>query len=269
MSTTQFLSTPQGRIAYDVTGEGPLVVLVPGMGDLRSTYRFLAPAISSAGFTAVTVDLRGHGESDATFTSYGDVETASDITALIESLGKPAVIVGNSMAAGAAAYVAATHPELVTGLVLVGPFVRDPKTSAFQRLMFRIAMATPWAAASWKSYLPNLYAGRKPADFDEHRTAIVNSIRRPGYAAAFSATTRTTHAAVEARLNDVMAPTLVVMGALDPDFADPAAEAEWIANTLKGTVVMVPDAGHYPHAQQPDVVNPAVLDFIAKANANA
>jgi len=35
---TEFLDIEGGRIAYDVTGEGPLVVLVPGLGDLRAAY---------------------------------------------------------------------------------------------------------------------------------------------------------------------------------------------------------------------------------------
>jgi len=49
---TSYLSRPQGRIGYDVAGEGPLIVLVPGMGDLRAGYRFLAPALREAGYTA-------------------------------------------------------------------------------------------------------------------------------------------------------------------------------------------------------------------------
>ena len=73
---TSYLPRPEGRIAYDRTGEGPLVLLVPGMGDLRSTYRFLVPDLVAAGFTAVSVDLRGHGDSDVGFGSYGDAETA-------------------------------------------------------------------------------------------------------------------------------------------------------------------------------------------------
>jgi hypothetical protein len=38
----------RGRIAYDVVGDGPLVVLSPGVADIRSTYRFLAPLIAHA-----------------------------------------------------------------------------------------------------------------------------------------------------------------------------------------------------------------------------
>ncbi len=106
-SNTSYLTRPGGRIGYDIGGEGPLVLLVPGMGDLRAGYRFLAPALRQAGYRVACTDLRGHGDSDTTFTSYGDAETAADLIALIEKLGGPAVIAGNSMGAGAAALAAA------------------------------------------------------------------------------------------------------------------------------------------------------------------
>ena len=262
--STSYLTRPEGRIGYDVAGDGPLVVLVPGMGDLRSTYRFLAPAIRDRGYRVASTDLRGHGDSDVGFAEYGDEATAGDIIALILELGGPAVIVGNSMGAGAAAIVAAQRPELVAGLVLVGPFVRNGDTTAVQRLLLRVAMATPWAASAWKSYLPKLYVGRRPADFDDHRRQVVASLRRPGYAKAFSRTTRTDHDAAEARLADVDTPVLVVMGECDPDFPDPRAEADWIAEALRGEVAMVPEAGHYPQSQQPELTTGAIVPFLSR-----
>jgi len=66
-----------------------------------------------ARYRVAATDLRGHGDSDATFATYGDAETAGDVHALIEELGGPAVIVGNSMGAAAAVMVAADHPDLV------------------------------------------------------------------------------------------------------------------------------------------------------------
>ncbi|MGA3149105.1 MAG: alpha/beta hydrolase [Acidimicrobiales bacterium] len=266
---TRFLTRPDGKVAYDIAGAGPLVVLVPGMGDLRSTYRFLAPTLRSNGYRVACTDLRGHGDSEATFSSYGDVETASDIAALIDELGGPAIIVGNSMAAGAAVLVGADRPDLVDGLVLVGPFVRNGKTSAVQRILLRVAMARFWAAASWKSYMPKLYAGHRPDDFDEYRDTVVASLRRPGYAKAFSLTTQTNHDPAEARLADVSSPTVVIMGERDPDFADPSEEAKWIADALNASVVMVPEAGHYPQSQQPELTADAVLSFLAALNLGA
>jgi pimeloyl-ACP methyl ester carboxylesterase len=249
--TTSYLTRPEGRIGYDVEGTGPLVVLVPGMGDIRNTYRFLAPAIRESGFRVACTDLRGHGDSDATFSSYGDTETAGDVTALIEELGGPAVVVGNSMGAAVGALIAAERPDLIAGLVLVGPFVRNGKTNAAKRAMLRALMAPMWAATSWKSYLPKLYAGKRPSDFGDYRDKLAASIRRPGYAKAFSLTTRTSHDPAEARLSDVSAPTMVIMGEKDPDFSDPSAEADWIAKVLDAEIVMVLTPATTPSRSNP------------------
>lgn len=264
---TKYLQlSAQGKIAYDVQGSGPLVLLVPGMGEPRSTYRYLVPELVAAGYTVATTDLRGHGDSDATFTSYGDVDTAADIEGLLRELGGPSVVVGNSMAAGAAVIVAAEHPELVGGLVMIGPFVRQPSTSVFKNMLFRILISRPWAAAAWKAYMPALYAGTKPADFTEFRQAAISSMKKPGYERAFSLTTRTDHLRAGECLVDVVSPTLVIMGEKDPDFKDPEAEADWIARTLRGSHVMVPDAGHYPQSQQPGITSRAIIDFLRNLN---
>jgi pimeloyl-ACP methyl ester carboxylesterase len=269
ITDVSYLGRPEGRIGYDVAGSGPLVVLVPGMGDLRSSYRFVAPALREAGYRVACADLRGHGDSDTTFKSYGDQETAGDITALVEELGGPALVVGNSMAAGSAVIAAAGRPDLVSGIVLIGPFVRDPKTSFVQRLMLRMAMARPWAAIAWKAYLPKLYAGRRPGDFDEYLDKVASNLRRPGHAKAFSLTTRTSHAPAEARLPQVSSPALVLMGEKDPDFGDPRAEAAWISQALRAEVVMVPEAGHYPQSQQPETTTDAILAFLEQAPHSA
>jgi len=248
LSPTQRLNRGEGRIAYDVTGSGPLVVCLPGVGELRSSYRATVPALVQAGYRVATMDLRGHGDSDATFSRHDDVAAAEDALALVEHLGGPAVLVGNSMGAGAAVWAAAERPDLVGGLALIGPFVRNPPANPGVRLVFRALMARPWARFVWTAYLPSLSPGRRPSDFEDHRRAIAASMRRPGHARAFARTTRTSHAPAEARLPEVRQPTLVVMGERDPDFRDPAAEARWIADRLRADVLLVPEAGHYPRS---------------------
>jgi pimeloyl-ACP methyl ester carboxylesterase len=260
---TTYLARPDGRIAYEVEGDGPLVVAVPGMGDLRSVYRFLAPELAEAGFRVATMDLRGHGDSDTTFEAFDDVATGADVLALIRSLGGgPAVVIGNSMGAGAAAWAAAEAPELVRGLVLIGPFVRNAPVRRGATLAFRLALLRPWGPAAWNGWYARLYPGRKPVDLDAHRARIRESLRRKGRWQAFIATTRTSHAPVEGRLGEVRAPALVVMGDRDPDFPDPSAEAEFIAGRLDARVLMVPGSGHYPQAEYPEIVAPAIVDFL-------
>ena len=269
-TTTETITVDGGAVAYEIAGAGPLVVCVPGMGDLRSTWRHLAPTLIATGHRVALMDLRGHGDSSTAFTEYGDDATARDIVALIEHLAEPAVVVGNSMGAGAAVIAAAARPELVRGLVLVGPFVRNPPSVGWaMRLAFRVLMARPWAAAVWGGYLPSLYKGRLPEDQAEYLASVSAALKRPGYGSAFSRTTRTTHAPAEAALNGVSAPTLVVMGELDPDFPRPAEEAGWISERLSAPVVMVEEAGHYPQSQRPDVVAPAVASFLATLGTDA
>jgi pimeloyl-ACP methyl ester carboxylesterase len=269
-STTSFLPRPDGRVAFDVAGEGPLVVLVPGMGDLRSTYRHVVDALRAHGHRVAVTDLRGHGDSDASFDAYGDEPTAGDLIALIEHLDDgPAVLVGNSMGAGAAVVAAAERPDLVQGLALLGPFVRDGSVGPVKRALFRLAMARPWVRLVWRAYLPSLYAGQHPEDLDQHLRAIDESLRRHRHAAAFSRTSRTSHDAPEARLAVVRAPAIVLMGEQDPDFPEPRAEAEWIGEQLDAEVVMVPEAGHYPQSQRPDVVLAALTRFLSEVALGA
>ena len=93
---TEFLDIDGGRIAYEVTGQGPLVVLSPGMGDLRQAYRFLIPLLAQAGYRVASADLRGHGESSMGWTSVtgtaaiSRTDVAGDLLALVRHLGGPA-----------------------------------------------------------------------------------------------------------------------------------------------------------------------------------
>jgi len=267
MTSSQYLDRPDGRIAYDVQGEGPLVVCLPGMGELRSSYRHLTPLLVAAGFRVATLDLRGHGDSDATFDSYDDEALAGDALALIDALGGPAYVVGNSMGAGAGVIAAADRPEAVLGLVLAGPFVRNPAGGALATLMFRALMLKPWGPAAFRAYYPKWWPGQRPEGYDEHTAAVAENLRRPGHWKAFVHTTRTSHAPAEARLDDVRAPAVVVMGAADVDWKDPAAEAAWIGRRLGAEVVMAPGVGHYPQGQTPALVSDAVVRLAGSRRA--
>jgi predicted dienelactone hydrolase len=54
----EFLDIDGGRIAYEVIGHGPLVVLSRGVGDHRQVHRFVAPELAQAGHRATNADLR-------------------------------------------------------------------------------------------------------------------------------------------------------------------------------------------------------------------
>jgi pimeloyl-ACP methyl ester carboxylesterase len=268
MGTTRFLTRPEGRLAYDDTGGvGPLVVAIPGMGDLRSEYRFLAPVLVRAGFRVVTMDLRGHGDSDATFTDVERASVGDDLLALLEELGGgPAHLIGCSFGAAAAVWAAAHAPERVLTVTLIGPFVQDHPTPAWQRIGMRLMLARPWGARAWAAWFAKLHVKARPDDFGAHVAGLRASLADPRRLAAVRAMGRTSTAAIDPLLDGLAAPTTVVMGTADPDFADPAAEAAAIARRTGGSVVLVDGAGHYPHVEDPVTTGPAVLSFL---NAHA
>ncbi len=260
--STNFLEVPDGKIAYDDSGSGPLVVCIPGMGDLRGEYRFLAPLLISAGFRVAVMDVRGHGETSTKWPDYSVAGVGQDLIALRRSLGGgPAALVGTSMAAGAAVWAAAEAPELAAGLVLISPFVRGG--SNWQgKLLSSLVFTRPWGPGLWLRYYSTLYPTRKPADFDQYRPALLANLKQPGRMEALQAMLSATKDASEKRLPQVEAPTLVLMGSKDPDFKKPEAEARWVAGSLHGEYKILKDAGHYPHAEMPEETNALILPFL-------
>ncbi len=267
VATTRYLDRPDGRIAFDDRGAGPLVVMVPGLGDLRGEYRFLAPRIAAAGYRVVTMDLRGHGESSTGWSDYSTSSVGGDVAALVAHLaGGPAIAVGTSLGAGAAVVAAATSPQNIAGLILIGPFVRDVPLPVLMRVILAVALNVafvgPWGPAAWGAYYASLYPSRKPQDFAEYKARLVANLREPGRLAALQAMLRGSKADVEPKLEEVKAAALVIMGSKDPDFPDPQAEARLVAGRLHGQVEMIDGVGHYPHAEVPDLAAPLILDFI-------
>jgi pimeloyl-ACP methyl ester carboxylesterase len=270
---TSFLDVPGGRIAYDVIGSGPLVVLSHGIGVRREDYRFLAPMLAQAGYRVASADLRGHGESSMGWTSITRTDIAGDLLALIDHLGGPAVIVGQSISGGAATIAAATRPEQVSGIVEINPFTRVPKTDVgallrtrrYRRCAILLTGTQLFRSLGlWLRYL-NLAYPAKPADYADYMAALTAKLREPGRMAEFMKTFRSTPADAGAQLPSVKCPALVLMGTLDPDFANPRVEGEAIVAAMPaglGTVAMIDGAGHYPHAQCPDQVGTLMIGFL-------
>ena len=267
-SETRFLTVGGGRIAYDDSGgNGPLILAIPGMGDLRSEYRLLRPALQGAGYRVVTMDVRGFGETSARWDDYSAHAVGRDALALIEQLkAGPAVILGNSFAAGAALWAAHDAPARVSGVALLGPIVRDLKAPWFASLALKIGFAGPWRVWFWCTYWNSLFPTHKPADHDQVKAALSQNLHEAGRMAALQAMIGLSKADTAAILSQSRVPALVVMGTRDPDFPDAVAEAGWLAAQLHADSLIVDGAGHYPHTEMPDRVVSKLLSFIAQAH---
>jgi pimeloyl-ACP methyl ester carboxylesterase len=80
-------------------GEGPLALLVHGWGERGIRFHNFVPALVARGFSVVTFDFPGHGESEGRRTNF--IEIVSALKAVVEHAGKPAAVVGYSMGGGA------------------------------------------------------------------------------------------------------------------------------------------------------------------------
>src|SRR3954464_6130740 len=172
---TEYLSIGANAIAYDVTGEGPLVVLAHGIGDSRHSYRFLAPALAAAGYGVANVDLRGCGDSSLGWDGYSRTDIAGDLVAVVRHLGGPAVIMGQSISGGAATIAAATAPDLIAGVIELAPFTRKQsvalggllRVKRYRAGSTQLGMVMALGSLSaWKKYLDLAYP-TKPGDWTE------------------------------------------------------------------------------------------------------
>ena len=261
---TQFLLRPGGRLAYDVRGQGPPIVCVPGVGDVRSHYDGICALLVNRGMCVVAADLRGHGDSDGTFDAFDLESMADDLLALIDAAGGRAVLMAHGVAAAAAVLAAARPGMRVAGLVLLAPRVRPTPTGLADRTLGAAAQWRPWGKSLWASYYRSLYPGRPPANLSEQVRHIRAALARPGHWRAYVALSRLSPGPAAAALERVRCRVLVVAGAKDRDRQDMADEATWLAQQVRGHRVLVPEAGHYPEAEYPEIVGPEVARFASK-----
>jgi len=124
---TEFVKSSDGvRIAYEMVGEGPTLVLVHGFAASR-VQNWRAPGwyetLTQAGYRVVAMDLRGHGDSDKPHdpAAYDHKLMANDVVSVIRETGdKPVSLMGYSMGGFLSMRVLLEHPELLRKVVIGG-----------------------------------------------------------------------------------------------------------------------------------------------------
>jgi len=132
-------------IAYDRSGDGPVVVIVNGAMSTAADAAGLAAALAEAGFTAVTWDRRARGASGDARDSAPERE-AEDLAAVIEAAGGEAAVLGHSSGAVLALF-AASRGVPVRALFLSEPPLRfgvdEPADDLAERLQALVDEGRP------------------------------------------------------------------------------------------------------------------------------
>ena len=247
-------------------GSGPLIVLLPGAGDLRSEYRRLEPELASAGLRVVSADLPGHGDS-APAASYGVAESAEALLDLLRHLDAgPAVIVATSFAPAAAVWSAVSEPDAILGVVAISAHMEadDSFRARLQGWSIQALLRGRLAAPVWERLYRSWYKASVPADLDTELAAMRRMLSHPEGRRAVRETLVADRKGMPQRLASFDLPALVVYGSADDHFLDPADEGRRLGEALAAPVLMVEGAGHYPHVEQPGVVAEAILDFVRR-----
>jgi pimeloyl-ACP methyl ester carboxylesterase len=190
VAETRFVAVEGGRIAFDDIGRhGPLILAMPAWATFgRSTRccdrRCSRPATESSRWTSA-VSARRRRLSD-----YSAPAVGRDALALPHHLDAgPAVILGNSFAAGSALWAAHEAPNRVSGVVLLGPSCATRRSRGLQSSRARAwnGFAGPWRVWFWTTYWDGPFPTRKPANHGAAKAALARNLREPGRMAALEA----------------------------------------------------------------------------------
>jgi pimeloyl-ACP methyl ester carboxylesterase len=262
------------RISYVDAGDGPLILLLHGLGHSTHGWRKVIEPLAAGGYRVMAVDLPGFGYSDKpggyTIESYVDFVTGWLDLHCVER----AAIVGNSMGGTIAAAVAGLRPERVGAAVLVSPGGFGREVTWLLRLAgARLARFLPRRLSRRQVRRGLRYVVADPGvveDDDVDRIIALSEL--PGSREAFL---EITHSAIgwrgvrdDQQLTDIAAritaPTMVVWG--DRDRVIPPAHAEVANHAIPhAEVVMLDRCGHCPQLEVPQLFSDLVLRFLGGA----
>jgi len=251
-------------LCCEVAGEGPPVLLVPGLGDTVWVWRRLTPALETA-YRVCAVEPRGHGRSASPAGPYTLGEMAADLAGLAERLGlaRP-VIIGHGLGAQAALVLAIDRPALPAALVLIGADTGPPEGEARHSLAERMARAA--AGDMGAAYRTRKAAGREPRGMRPRERAELHRIflrnTPSGYAASCAAALGAPDLA--ARLEEVACPVLALAGELDAGLH--AAARRLAGGIPRCEAVVVEGAGHYVQLDRAEAFGALLSDFLRKHN---
>ena len=206
-------------ISYRVQGAGPTTLLfMHGWAGSGEYFDEVIGELDLNGLQVVTMDLRGHGDSEKSVSPYDPDRIADDVWTVADAAGaKTIIVVGFSMSGKFAQYVALRRPDRVAGLVLVGGF--PPSEIPFPQDLLRDWVSRAGDRTRIREMLAPFIS--EPVDAAVLDRFLDNAVRVP--ASVLECTLQTCISMSFAdRVESLRMPILVVGGRHDPVFPQEA-----------------------------------------------
>jgi 3-oxoadipate enol-lactonase len=259
-----FADTNGARIHFERRGAGePLILLHAGVADSRMWEPQVAAFAQH--FDVITPDIRGYGESDLPAAEWNP---RADVLELMDRLQlQRAHLVGCSIGGGFVLDFALDHPDRASKIVLVGPGVGGVEEDPNHKDLYAEAEAAyetkdvgVMNEADMRLWLDGPY--RPKGYVKEPLRSLFLEMNRKNLEVDWSAapTTKLEPPAAQ-RLQDVTAPTLVIVG--DKDVAPIVEVCDLLVSSIPGAhKAVIQDAAHLPNLEHPEEFNRLVLDFL-------
>ncbi|MEV7343460.1 alpha/beta hydrolase [Streptomyces sp. NPDC093544] len=266
MTVISVKSTPVGDglvLPYAEAGypDGTPVVFVHGLSDSWWSFEPLLRRLP-ASLHGYAPTQRGHGDADRPPDGYTPEDFASDLVAFLDAVGiDRALLVGSSSGGVQARIVAGSHPDRISGLVLLGV----PATLADKPAALRLREAVDgFSGAVPRQFVEDLMAGTVADGVARGliETMIDESLKVP--ARVWQETLRgLLESDLRATLAGILVPTLVIWG--DQDDILPRSDQQVILDAVFGSRLLVYEgASHVVHWEQPERVVADLVDFAAR-----
>lgn len=250
-------------LAYSDEGHGPPIVFLHAFPLNRTTWEPQVAGLAGH-YRIITIDLRGHGESDAPMWRYTLDQFAEDVKGLLDHLAiAHATFVGLSMGGYILFALHRKYPTLIRALVLADTRATAdvPEAKAARFSMAQVAHRRG-ASAIADLMMPKLLGPASLThrkDLQEQLRTVIAGNQVSGMIGSLMA--------MEERpdstplLATLTMPTLVIVG--EHDAASPPDEVEEMSRHVPGaTFVMIPGAGHLSNVENPETFNAAIRTFL-------